>query len=127
MKKILSYGALLLVVVCILVAIIIRNQKPMENDVAIMTYEYKQSDQIIKPSITLRSDKRFEFFYSVKSSYSATGTYNIIANMLHLETDDSKYSFIFKVDGNLLVFDMDKSIYPTDFIDVVDGTIFELV
>lgn len=68
-------------------------------------YTYTASTDIVKPKLTLKNDGKFEFFYSVLSSYYAVGTYSINENILTCKTDDNNYTYTFRIYKDKLIFD----------------------
>ena len=123
-KKAVSVVLILIVAVAVLAAILLSDQKTINNDIGFLTYEYAQSDQVIKPALTLEENHHFEFFYSVESSYKANGTFEIENKHLNLATTDGKYLFVFYIKNEILVFDLDISILPPDFTNVDDKASF---
>lgn len=95
------------------------------NDLPLTTYVNKQSENNIKPSITLKENNKFEIIYSVESSYKAVGNYEICNEKLYLKTDDGKYKFVFAVNDKSLIFIIKDSKLPPDFINVCDQTVFD--
>lgn len=76
-------------------------------------------------SITIEEDGRFQFSFSVISSYIGTGTYVQDGDLLVLHTDDGKYHYAFQLADDGLVFDADSS---SDFLghaDIPDGAVFQ--
>lgn len=115
MKKSAFLVIILIVAVAILATICLFNQEAMSNSVKLSVYTYAQSNQTIKPELTLKENKQFDFFYAVESSYKADGTYEIKNKRLYLETSDKEYVFVFSIKNETLAFDFGESILPPGF------------
>lgn len=92
------------------------------------TYVYEDSDDIIKPNVTLKADNRFQFNFSPLSSYIGFGTYSLDGNTLVLHTDDDNYRYTFKIvegKSTCLVFDAEDSSENIHFADFSDGSVFK--
>ncbi len=74
-----------------------------------MLYVMVSSNSTWKPRVTLKADGSFHFFISPFNSYVCKGKYRYDTNNLILETDDGLYTYVFKKDGDNLIFDADKS------------------
>lgn len=74
-----------------------------------MLYVMVSSNSTWKPRVTLKADGSFHFFISPFNSYVCKGKYRYDTNNLILETDDGLYTYVFKEDGDNLIFDADKS------------------
>ena len=59
--------------------------KVVENDLQ-RVYSYRESDSVVKPSISLFEGNRFQFTFSAVSSYLGVGTYAIYDDILVLNT-----------------------------------------
>ncbi len=70
----------------------------------------------------------FEFSYDMAKSYLPYGKYEIMDEKLILETEDAILKYIFKIDGNNLIFQEDGSSSTDTNIGekVVDGSVFYL-
>lgn len=103
-------------------------------------YEFKGSADPIAPSVLLNFDGRgqtFSFNYSGFSSYWPVGNYEIEQNMLILHTGDGRFTYVFEIGENELIFDASKSSeipgyrYSGDSYEttcpVPDGAVFERV
>lgn len=93
-------------------------------------FVYGESDSLFKPSVTLLEDNRFQFTFSVVSSYLGIGTYAIHDDLLVLNTDDGMYTYTFKVEmeGDVikrLIFDEKRSSDHIHFGEFEDGAVFE--
>ena len=91
-------------------------------------YVYEESDDVVKPIITLFDDTKCSFTFSALSSYLGIGTYTIEDDFFVLNTDDGLYTYTFKIEGedmDRLIFVADKS---SDYIhqgQFEDGSVFE--
>ena len=100
--------------------------KVVENDLQ-RVYSYRESDSVVKPSISLFEGNRFQFTFSAVSSYLGVGTYAIYDDILVLNTDDGKYRYTFRIDGeniDRLIFDADDSSENIHLGDFEDGAVF---
>lgn len=68
-------------------------------------YVYYASEDMIKPSLTLKSNGEAVFSFSSLSSYVPTGTYTIEENILTLTTDDGKNTYVFTITDKGYAFD----------------------
>lgn len=69
-------------------------------------YHFYGSPDPGTPTVALwEGNKRFHFGWSIYSSYLCMGSYEQTGDTLTLRTDDGKYTFIFHVVGETLVFD----------------------
>ena len=99
--------------------------KPQDEALPLRVYAYRESDDTVPPRITIEEDGRFQFSFSVISSYIGTGTYVQDGDLLVLHTDDGKYYYAFQLADDGLVFDADSS---SDFLghaDIPDGAVFQ--
>lgn len=88
-------------------------------------YRFNDSEEVLKPCVTLYDNGMFQFTFSAFSSYIAVGEYIMTNDRLILNTNDGKYTYTFDVvDGNL-VFDAESSTDMLWFSDIHDGCIFE--
>ena len=91
-------------------------------------YVYEESDDVVKPIITLLGDNKCSFTFSALSSYLGIGTYTIEDDFFVLNTDDGLYTYTFKIEGedmDRLIFVADKS---SDYIhqgQFEDGSVFD--
>ncbi len=79
-----------------------------------VTYTLESSNEYIKPYINLKNG-RFVFFTSVYSSYRCEGEYELTKDKLILNSDDGRYTFVFNVEGDNMVFDAMNSSEPEKF------------
>jgi beta-lactamase regulating signal transducer with metallopeptidase domain len=89
-----------------------------------LLYTYQESKDPLKPTITLEKGNKFQFMYSVLSSYIAIGTYELDNNKLILKTDDKKYKYTFKIKGNTLIFDQKESSPIPTFAHLPNKAVF---
>ncbi len=106
-----------------------------EDKRRIFTYE-ESVEQMSKPYLSLdEENKKFQFFWSMLSSYIAQGTYEIKDNELICKTDDGNNTYTFEIlkDGYKFVENKSSKIpkykYSSDakeaLAPVVDGAIFD--
>lgn len=88
-------------------------------------YAFKESEEIIKPVVTLYDNGMFQFTFSAVSSYIGFGEYILENDKLTLNTDDGKFTYVFDVVNDNLVFDAENSSEMLWFSDMYDGCIFE--
>lgn len=60
------------------------------------------------PSITIEGDQ-FVFSYDLLSSYLSIGSYKRENDTVTMTTDDNKNTYVFKVDGDTLIFQKSQS------------------
>lgn len=89
------------------------------------TYTLETSEDSIKPTIELGEDGKFTFVFSAFSSYIGYGAYEIDRNKLVLRTDDEKYTYLFDIVNNTLVFNADNSSEITGVANIPTGAIFK--
>ncbi len=98
-------------------------------------YSFTDSADCMAPTVLLsETDDTFQFTYSVLSSYIAYGKYELTGKTLTLQTNDGKYTYVFRVKGDSFVFDaaasseIPKYKYSADFgkpeCPVPDGAVF---
>lgn len=95
------------------------------NENITRVYKFTASTEPIKPTVTLYDNGMFQFTFSAFSSYIGTGNYSLKNNVLILNTNDGKYTYVFDVDNNKLVFDAENSSDMLGFSDIKDGSVFE--
>ncbi|MBQ2841804.1 MAG: hypothetical protein IJE72_02060 [Clostridia bacterium] len=96
------------------------------------TYRFA-GNGLINGTVTLYSDNKMMFNYSPLSSYIPHGTYTVDNGRLVMKTDDGRFTYAFKVDGDTLVFDdVNSSDLPeynygngTKFKPIPDGAEFK--
>ena len=103
MKKWLLLKFLLLVMVGALIGCS-NSTKTTEQYISVGTYVMQESEESIKPNVSLEDSNKFTFTYSVLSSYIAIGSYEVDDGSLILKTDDSEYIYVFIIKDGALVF-----------------------
>ncbi|TWH56798.1 hypothetical protein DesLBE_1050 [Desulfitobacterium sp. LBE] len=98
------------------------------EEIPTMAYEMqnRDSDIPIAPRVTLMPDGRFQFTYSLLSSYINFGQYNINGAEYTMVTKDGRYTFVFYKEGDSFVFNAERSarcIFD-DGTELADGTVF---
>ena len=101
-------------------------------------YTYEESvEEMSKPYLSLdKENRKFQFFWSMFSSYIAQGTYEVKDNEIICKTDDGNNVYTFEIlEGEGYKFIESKSSripkykYSSDatesFAPVVDGAIFD--
>lgn len=124
MKKWLLLKFLLLVMVGALIGCS-NSTKTTEQYISVGTYVMQESEESIKPNVSLEDSNKFTFTYSVLSSYIAIGSYEVDDGSLILKTDDSEYIYVFIIKDGALVFNAKESSEIPPFANVPDGAIFE--
>lgn len=89
-------------------------------------YVMDESDEALKPNVTLEEGNKFRFSYSALSSYLAIGTYEIENNNLILKTKDGLYKYVFKIEDDSLIFDANESSELPSYANIPDGAVFNL-
>lgn len=100
------------------------NPKTTEQYIPIGTYAMQESEEPVKPVVSLEDSNKFTFSYSVLSSYIAIGSYEVDDDNLILRTDDGEYKYVFKIKDDILIFDEKESSKIPSFANVSDGAIF---
>ena len=71
----------------------------------IVSYVFQpDNDWMNRATVTLYADQTFQFVFSPVSSYLGNGTYEIKDDWLILSTDDGKYTYIFEMHEDKLVY-----------------------
>ena len=91
----------------------------------IRTYVFTESEDVIKPSVTLFDNGYFSFTFSGISSYLGMGTYETENNRLTLHTDDGSFIYVFDMVEDHLEFDADASSKQLWFSNLYNGAILE--
>ena len=124
---------ILIVIACILLLSACNNK--IEPELPIGNYVMEESDEFIRPTVSLKENKEFTFTYSLLSSYFANGIYEEDGNKLILKTDDGKYKYVFQIKDNTLIFNEKESSEISSYAEsagapftknVLDGSIFVL-
>lgn len=122
MKKSL-YALIIISMTLIFVACSKSNKEAI--DLEVRAYIMNDSEEFLKPTVTLQENNKFTFVYSALSSYIPMGTYEIDNNKLILKTDNGKEEYVFKIDNGTLIFvEKDSSELPS-YANIPDGSIFE--
>lgn len=80
-----------------------------KTEAGTVSYIMMSSNAYVNPYLDLMTGNRFHFFISPFDSYIRTGSYRYDTDNLILETDDGLYTYVFRKDGDNLVFVEDKS------------------
>ncbi len=80
-----------------------------KTEAGTVSYIMMSSNAYVNPYLDLMTGNRFHFFISPFDSYIRTGSYRYDSDDLILETDDGLYTYVFRKDGDNLVFVEDKS------------------
>lgn len=87
------------------------------NTVKNGTYVMEVETEAGTPPYVTISDNKISFIYDLLSSYLSLGTYSIDDDILTMTTDDSKYIYVFQIDGDNLIFQKSKS----SSVNLIDG------
>ncbi len=100
--------------------------KTTELNLPIGKYVLQESEQIMKPVVSLEDSNKFSFSYSMLSSYFNYGSYTEEDGNLILKTDDGMFKYVFKVKGNTLIFNSKESSEKEGPLhtNVLDGSVF---
>lgn len=88
-------------------------------------YTFAESQDVIKPTLSLYENGNFGFTFSGISSYMGVGKYKITEDTLSLATDDGLYKYCFKIVGDSLVFDAENSSTQLHFSGLYDGAVMK--
>ena len=124
MKKTIIMILLLLILISVLVGCS-KNSKTTGQHISVGIYVMQESEEPLKPSVSLEEHNQFSFNYSALSSYIPKGTYEVDNGILTLKTDDGKYKYLFKIKDNTLIFNATKSSEIPSFANIADGSIFK--
>lgn len=91
----------------------------------IRTYVFTESEDIIKPNVTLFDNGLFSFNFSAISSYFGTGPYEMQNNRLTLYTDDGEFIYVFDIVDDHLEFDAEASSEQLWFSNLYDGAVLK--
>lgn len=95
------------------------------------TYVMEQEgiDELFLPCVNI-SDDDILFSYDFLSSYLTIGSYLIEDGKLTMTTDDNKYTYVFEIDGDDLIFQKNESspvnLKDRNGVKVTDNAIFHL-
>lgn len=98
-------------ILMILLLLMLTGCNSKEDTPTVMNGSYimeHDDETVLTPSVTI-SDDTFTFFYDPLSSYMPIGSYKIEEDVLTLTTDDKKYHYVFRIDGDSLIFQKDES------------------
>ena len=108
------------------------NPELIKTEPGTLLYVMRTGDSYTKPRVALKRDGSFHFFIAPFGN-SCKGNYRLEQGAIILETDDGLYTYVFKEEGNNLIFDADKSSeiakvsYSVDsepVLPVEDGDVF---
>ncbi len=103
-------------------------EKQIPSGDLIGTYVFHGAEkEALKPTIRLYDSGEFTFLFSVFSSYFGHGTYEIDGARLTLNTKDEKFTYVFDMVKDSLVFDAGPSSEQTWFSGIYDGAVFESI
>lgn len=123
MKRIFSIIFLSLSLIGILVGCS-NSSETTEQSMPLGAYVMEESEDVLKPYLVLKENNEFSFTYSPLSGYFNIGSYEESDGKLILDTRDSEYKYVFKIEGKDLIFNLKESLeMPTD-ADLPDGAIF---
>ena len=88
-------------------------------------YVFRDSEEMMKPTVTLYDNGCFSFTFSMISSYFGFGSYEIENDRLTLRTDDGKFIYVFDMVDHKLILDGKASSDMVWFSDIRDGSVFE--
>ena len=77
--------------------------------------EQSETEAEVSPYVTI-SDDDISFSYDLLSSYWPHGTYTIEEDILTMTTDDKMFKYVFRLDGDTLIFQKNES-SPVKLID----------
>ncbi len=91
-------------------------------------YEMESSEEPLPPYVILEEGQKFQMMYSAMMSYLPLGTYEVKGSDVVLTTEDGERRYTFRVDGDTLVFQKDKSssVKLGKEEPVPDGAVFRL-
>ncbi|MPN15660.1 hypothetical protein SDC9_162994 [bioreactor metagenome] len=125
MKKLVFYMFLLVILTWTLVGYSKNANANDEQYIHTGTYIMQESQEPVKPIVSLKDSNNFTFTYSALSSYIAIGSYEVYDGNLILKTDHDKYRYVFKIKDNALIFNAKQSSKIPSFANVPDGAIFK--
>ena len=93
--------------------------------------EQIERESIMVPSVTIKKES-ISFSYDMLSSYFAIGQYTVEKDILTMTTNDNIYKYVFKIDGNQLIFKANESsevklIDARLGLEIKDNAVFKLV
>lgn len=96
-----------------------------ESSKILAQYVFVESEDVLKPTVTLYENGRFMFTFAAISSYIGFGNYKIENDRLMLYTDDL-HKYYFDIDVDKLIFDAEVSSTYLWYSDIKDGSVFKL-
>lgn len=114
----------LLILLCCLssISLIGCNEVTLTNGI----YIFEDSNEFMKPTLTIQEDSKFSLMFSGFSSYIGKGKYEVKDNDLYLNTEDGEFTYVFKIYKDELIFDAYKSSTALWLSDIKDGSKFIL-
>ncbi len=89
------------------------------------TYSFWDGEDILHTaSVSLHDDGTFQFEFSPLSSYIGFGSYRQEGDRLILETQDGKFTYVFTIEQDCLIFDGERSSDMVWFSGLTDGARF---
>lgn len=124
--KIKKYWFLLCLVLCLAVLACGCENRP------ILTGTYRlvkhgKSPAPVRPSVILSKNNKFYIHASVFSSYMPVGSYKMDDDRLTMTTYEGRYTYVFLLDGDKLIFQAGESSEITVYANerpIVDGDVF---
>lgn len=102
-----------------------KSSKMTGQQVSVGTYVIQESEEPVKPFVSLEDNNKFIFTYSALSSYIPIGSYEVDNGILTLKTEDGKYKYVFEIKDNTLIFKAPESSKIPSYAHVADGSIFK--
>ena len=96
-----------------------------DSGLSVRDYLFENTDEPFNARVSLQESNMFIFNYSPISSYFAHGSYEIANNNLILRTGDGENVYTFRIDGETIIFDAEKSSIIPSYAKVPNGAIFE--
>lgn len=96
-----------------------------DKEVALGVYIYEESEEIVKQKITLEEDNQFSLTHSASSSYISAGTYEIVGDKINMNTSDEKYSYVFDIAYETLVFNEEESSSVREDLGLPNKAVFK--
>ncbi len=120
-----SHGTLSVLLALVLTLALAGCAQTTGQKLPIREYVMQESKEALKPTVKLEEGGKFTFTYSPLSSYIAVGNYEEADGRLTLNTDDGKYTYMFDISGETLIFDAADSSELPSYANVPDGSVFE--
>lgn len=120
-KKSAFWVIMIAIILCIALAVCFLTN-PVSNNNTVKHHVFFANSDFSNPVLTLFDKNRFAINYTVGS----TGKYEHINNDLVLYSDDGKYTYVFTVDNENLIFNADASLVAPEF-PAFDGAVFEYI